>query len=221
MTNGNQKGQVRGIAILVGVAGLAAGGLWSTDVGATSPIVDLARYHGVEILAPEEMGGLRGGFITALGVPINFGVEILTTIDEEPIFQTSFVLTDSGFVSSVFFIPGDRILDLTTETSVELDNGTVVELVGGDTNVSLETVWPTGADLSGLDGSAGFVVVDGTQATAILHDVSTGLLSNVIVNTASHQRVEQHFEATISLSNIGDFQRDMRFEQLRMALDRF
>ena len=210
----------RGIAIAAGAAVLAAGALWPTDARATGPGVDLALYDGVEFLAMEEMGALRGGFITALGVPIEFGVEIFTSIDGMQVFQTSFILTESGFERSILFLP-DPDVDLTGVTSIEIPSGTVVELVGGDTNVRVQDLMPDGIDLSGLDGTSGFVVLNDTGATAIVHDVSTGLLVNVIANTASGQDIQQHFEATITLGDLTDFQGDVRFEQLRMALEQF
>ena len=219
MTNGSETHGDRTRRRIASAAALAAGALWSTGAGATGPEVNLSLYHGVELLAVEEMGGLRGGFINAFGVPIQFGADVLTTIDGMEVFRTSFVLTETGFESSIVFVP-DPTVDLTGMTSIEIPGGTVVELVGGDTGVAVQDLMPTGVDLSGLNGTAGFVLVDETGATAVLHDVAADRLVNVIANTASGLDIRQELEATITLDNLGDFQSDVRLEQLRMELGR-
>ena len=76
-----------------------------------------------------------------------------------------------------------------------------------------------------LIGDAGpvhgaLVLVVGTGATAVLHDVATDGLMNVIANTASGVDVRQDLEATITLNDIGNLQSNVRLERLRMELGR-
>ena len=219
MTNRGEPHGDRAKAIVAGAVALAAGALWSTGAGATGPEVNLSLYDGVELMATDEMGGLRGGFISALGVPIQFGADVLTSIDGMPIFQTSFILTDVGLERSMIYLP-DPTLDMTGVTSVEIPGGTVVEIIGGDTGVEVQDIMPDGVNLSGLNGTSGFVLVDGTGATAVLHDVATDGLMNVIANTASGVDVRQDLEATITLNDIGNLQSNVRLERLRMELGR-
>ena len=219
MTNRSEPHGDRAKAIVAGAVVLAAGALWSTDAGATGPEVNLSLYDGIELLATDEMGGLRGGFISALGVPIQFGADVLTSIDGMPIFQTSFVLTDVGLERSMIYLPNPD-LDMTGVTSVEIPGGTVVEIVGGDTGVNVQDIMPDGVDLTGLNGTAGFVLIDDTGATAVLHDVATNGLTNVIANTASGLDIQQQLQATITLNDLGNLQSNARLEQLRMELGR-
>ena len=219
MTNRSEPHQDRAKAIVAGAVVLAAGALWPTGAGATGPEVNLSLYDGVELLATEEMGGLRGGFINALGVPIQFGADVLTTIDGMPIFQTSFILTEVGLERSMIYLPNPT-LDMTGVTSVEIPGGTVVEFVGGDNGVDVQDLLPDGINITGLNGTAGFVLVDQTGATAVLHDVATDGLMNVIANTASGVDVRQDLEATITLNDIGNLQSNVRLERLRMELGR-
>ena len=219
MTNRSEPHGDRAKAIVAGAVVLAAGALWSTGAGATGPEVNLSLYDGIELLATDEMGGLRGGFISALGVPIQFGADVLTSIDGMPIFQTSFVLTDVGLERSMIYLPNPD-LDMTGVTSVEIPGGTVVEIVGGDTGVNVQDIMPDGVDLTGLNGTAGFVLIDDTGATAVLHDVATDGLTNVIANTASGLDIQQQLQATITLNDLGNLQSNARLEQLRMELGR-
>ena len=219
MTNRSEPHRDRAKAIVAGAVVLAAGALWSTGAEATGPEVNLSLYDGVELMAMDEMGGLRGGFFSALGVSMQFGADVHTSIDGMPIFHTSFTLTDAGLERSMVYLP-DPTLDMTGITSVEIPGGTVVEIVGGDTGVEVQDIILDGVDLSGLNGAGGFVLVDGTGATAVLHDVATDGLMNVIANTASGVDVRQELEATITLNDIGNLQSNVRLERLRMELGR-
>ena len=219
MTNRSEPHRNRAKAVVAGAVVLAAGALWSTGAGATGPEVNLSLYDGVELLATDEMGGLRGGFISALGVPIQFGADVLTTIDGMPVFQTSFILTDAGLERSMVYLP-DPTFDMTGVTSVQIPGGTIVEIVGGDTGVDVQDIMPDGVNLTGLNGTAGFVLIGDTGATAVLHDVATDGLTNVIANTASGLDVQQQLQATITLNDIGNLQSNVRLEQLRMELGR-
>ena len=106
-------------------------------------------------------------------------------------------------------------------TDDEIPGGTVVELVGCDTGADVQDIMSDGVDLSGQNGTAGFVLVDETGATAVLHDVAADRLVNVIANAASGLSIRQQMQATtIMLDYLGDFQNDVRLEQLRIELGR-
>ena len=75
--------------------------------------------------------------------------------------------------------------------SVAVPGGTIVEIVGGDTGVDVQDIMPDGVNLTGLNGTAGFVLIDDTGATAMLHGVATDSLTNVIASTASGLDIRQ------------------------------
>ena len=79
---------------------------------------------------------------------------------------------------------------------------------------------PDGSDLSGLNGTGGFVLIDETGATAVLHDVATDGLTSVIADTAPRLDIRQQLQATITLIDLGNFQSHVRLERLRMELGR-
>ena len=77
---------------------------------------------------------------------------------------------------------------------------------------------PDGIDLSGLNGTADFVLIDDTGATDMLHDVAMDGLTNVIANTASALDIRQELQATITLNDLGNIESHVRLERIRMAL---
>ena len=77
---------------------------------------------------------------------------------------------------------------------------------------------PDGIDLSGLNGTSDFALVDESGANALLPDVATDGLTNVIANTASALDIRQELQATITLNDLGNIESHVRLERIPMAL---
>ena len=86
--------------------------------------------------------------------------------------------------------------------------------------VDTQDIGPDGIDLSGPNGTTGFVLIDHTGATTMLHDPATDSLTNVIANTALALDIRQQPQATITPNDLGYVQDNVRLERLRMALGR-
>ena len=222
MTKDSRRPRYRPAAVLAGVSVLAARFIWPVGAEADPGDIELSRYAGIEVLAADDIDDMRGGFIDAFGILVEFGAEIRTIIDGTPVFQTNLVMNQSGgFDRTLVFIP-DPTVDLAGSgvSSVLTSTGVEVQLVG-EIGSNLSDVLPSDVDLSGLDGTSGFVIQDGTGVTAILHDVEVGRLVNTIANTGSGRDVVQEMDVTVTLHNMGNFSDNARIERLRSALDRF
>ena len=84
MTRSLQKARHRKVMAVAGVGMLAAGAAWPSPAQAGAGEIDYAHYHGIEVLAADELGGMRGGFFDAFGILVEFGAEIHTIIDGTP-----------------------------------------------------------------------------------------------------------------------------------------
>ena len=219
MTPSLQKARHRKAMAVAGAGMLAAGAAWPSPAQAGAGEVDFAHYHGIEVLAADELGGMRGGFFDAFGILVEFGAEIRTIIDGTPVLLTNLTMNDTGgFDRTLIHVPSGADLTASGATSVVVQGGVELQLVGEDFGRTLAEVLP---NLAGLDGTSGFVIQDGSGATAVLHDVSVGRLVNTIANTGSGRDIVQEMHVTITLHNMGNFRENTRLESLHSALGTF
>ena len=219
MTRSLQRARHRKTMAVAGVGMLAAGAAWPSPAQAGAGEIDYAHYHGIEVLAADELGGMRGGFFDAFGILVEFGAEIHTIIDGTPVLLTNLTMNETGaFDRTLIHVPSGEDLTASGVTSVSVPGGVELQLVGEDFGSSLAEVLP---QLAGLDGTSGFVFEDGSGVTAVLHDVSVGRLVNTIANTGSGRDIVQEMHVTITLHNMGDFTENTRLESLHSALGTF
>ena len=146
----------------------------------------LADHGGPQALSDEELSGLRGGFLTANGFTFGFGVVIRSYIDDQLALQTRLTWTPTGpFTEQVRGdVPG--VMDLASAMTSLLNSG---------------------IDLTGIRGaSGGIALVDGHGATALIHNVTTGQLQNLIVNSASNRNLRQDMELNLFLPDLAAMQ---------------
>lgn len=158
----------------------AAGGAYA---GATAP---LGTPQGVQSLSDEELSGLRGGFITTNGFTFGFGVVIRSYINDQLALQTRLTWTPTGPLTEQVRgdVPG--LTDLASAMTAMLNSG---------------------IDLRGLSGTSGGVaLVSGEGATALIHNVTTGQLQNLIVNSASDRNLRQDMELNLYLPDLAAMQ---------------
>lgn len=222
MTRDLREPHCRAAVMLAGAGVLAAWTMWPAGAQADVDDIELSRYHGIEVLAANDLGEMRGAFIDAFGIMVEFGAEIRTIIDGTPVFQTNLLMNETGgFDRTLVFLP-DPTIDLAASgvSSVMTAGGVEIQLVG-ELGMDLTDVLPSNVDLTGLNGASGFVIQDGTGVTAILHDVEVGRLVNTIANTGSGRDVTQEMDVTITLHNMESFTENARLERLRSALGTF
>jgi len=63
-----------------------------------------------------------------------------------------------------------------------------------------------GIDLRGLNNTGGGAGVDGSGGTAILHNITTSQLQNLIINNADNRNIRQDMELNLVLPDLATIQ---------------
>jgi hypothetical protein len=146
----------------------------------------VAAEVGPQALSDEDLSVLRGGFITTNGFTFGFGVVIRSYINDKLALQTQLTWTPTGAVTQQTRgdVPG--AMDLASAMTALLNSG---------------------IDLTGLNGvSGGVAVIDGNGATALIHNVTTGQLQNLMVNSANNRNLRQDMELNLYLPDLAAMQ---------------
>ncbi len=151
----------------------------------TAPTAALAS-EGPQALSDEELSGLRGGFITTNGFTFGFGVVIRSYVDDRLALETRMTWTPTG-------------------PATEQTRGDVPGMT--DLASALTSLLNSGIDLRNLGGTSGGVaLVSGDGATALIHNVTSGQLQNLIVNNASNRDLRQDMELNLYLPDLATMQ---------------
>jgi hypothetical protein len=144
----------------------------------------------------ETLQSERAGFFVADGLELGFAATLETTINGQLALVTSLTLQDDGSVTTQTTVNPNLSSALGGSTVVPVDGGTQLSAV-------------TGLDLGGVRGS-GVVVKSASGITAVLDNLGTNQLQNLVINTANNQAITQTTAVTLTLpgfsSNIGQFQ---------------
>lgn len=142
-------------------------------------------------MTDEDLSEARGGFMTAGGFTFGFGVVVRSYVNDQLALQTKLTWTPSGpeTQQTRHSVPG--VTDLAQAME---------DLVAG------------GIDLGGLTGAGGgLAVIDSDGATAILHNITTHQLQNLIINNADNRNIRQDMELNLILPDLAKIQSDSRF----------
>lgn len=151
----------------------------------TAPTAALAS-EGPQALSDEELSGLRGGFITTNGFTFGFGVVIRSYVDDRLALETRMTWTPTG-------------------PATEQTRGDVPGMT--DLASALTSLLNSGIDLRNLGGTSGGVaLVSDDGATALIHNVTSGQLQNLIVNNASNRDLRQDMELNLYLPDLATMQ---------------
>lgn len=158
----------------------------------------LAAPQGAQSLSDEELSGLRGGFLTANGFTFGFGVVIRSYVNDQLALQTRLTWTPTGPVTEQIRGDAPGLTDLASAMTSLLNSG---------------------IDLRGLSGTSGGVaLVSGEGATALIHNVTTGQLQNLIVNSASDRNLRQDMELNLYLPDLAAMQSASSAQQRAMQM---
>ena len=141
-------------------------------------------------MSDEDLGGMRGGFLTAGGVSFDFGAVVRTYVNGQLALETRLTWTPTGPV--------------TEQVTGSLPGWT--PLTPGQMG---------GLDLSGLSpGSSGLVLTDANGTTALVHNVLNGQLQNLVVNAADNRDIRQDMQVMLTLPDFDVMQQDFSVGQL-------
>lgn len=148
-----------------------------------------------EVLAIAEMDDLRGGFMVAPGIEVQFGAQITTYFDGQPALSTQLTWTDAGaVVESTIGALGRQLSTMSEPERAELG-------------------------LGGLDGLGGVLVSDAAGVTAMVHNLTNGALQNIIINDASGRDLRQEIDVTLTLPGFEVVQAGLILERIGLRLD--
>jgi len=140
---------------------------------------------GPQVMTDADMSEARGGFMTVGGFTFGFGVVVRSYVNDQLALQTQLTWTPTGPVSHQVQHNVPSVADLA---------GAMASLVAG------------GIDLRGLNNTGGVAVVDGSGATAILHNITTSQLQNLIINNADNRNIRQDMELNLVLPDLATIQ---------------
>ena len=148
----------------------------------------------IEVMADDELGGLRGGFEVG-GLNINFGATVTTILNGIPVLTSTLTITDAGaIVNQTIADVGSSIDDMSDE---QLD----------------------ALGLGGLgEDAAGIVIEDESGVTALVHNVTEGALQNIIVNSATGRDITQDIDITLDLPGFEFIQGELTVEHFGFRL---
>ena len=165
----------------------------SADVVAGPPL-ELAvapALAGPRPMTDDDLAEARGGFMTAGGFTFNFGVVVRSYINDALALQTQLTWTPTGPVTEQTHHSVPGVEDLAVA---------MADLAAG------------GIDLAGLQNVGGVAVVDTDGATAILHNITTSQLQNLIINNADNRNIRQDMELNLILPDLATIQMDSRMQ---------
>jgi hypothetical protein len=147
----------------------------------------------IEVIEDGEMEDLRGG-INIAGIEIGFGATVTSTLNGVPVLTTQFTLTNTGAVlQQTLLHAGQDLAALSPEQRSALG-------------------------LNGFDGLDGIVIEGEGGATAFIHNVTTGTLQNIVVNTANGQDISQSIDISLELPGFDLIQQQMMLDHFGMQI---
>lgn len=143
-----------------------------------------------------ELADLRGGFLVAAGVTLDFGAVVRTYVDGRLALESRLTWTETGAVTgqTLGSVPG--AIDLAA---------------------ALDQALAGGLDIDALRGGQGILLSDADGATALVQNLQGGV-QNLIVNNADGRDLRQEIEITLTLPDLDTMQRDYSVERLGAAI---
>jgi hypothetical protein len=157
---------------------------------AADPFADVAP------VSTETLQSERAGFFTADGLQFGFAAVMQTTVDGQLVLTSTVTLEDNGSVSR--------------QTTITPGGLTVIPV-----NDAQQLSEQTGLSLAGVNGS-GVVIKSSSGVTAVVDNVASNQLQNLVINTASGQMITQNTAVTVNLPGVSSAQ--LQTSQLMSSL---
>jgi hypothetical protein len=149
-----------------------------------APIRAEAQILPDQLLQESELADLRGGYLSAGGIVFDFGAVVRTYVDGRMALESRLTWTEAGALTS---------------HAAGLDEaGARYQLADGASLGDL--------NLSGLNGAQGLLLTGSDGATALFHNIESGGLQNLIVNSADGRDFRQEIEIDLALPQLDAIQ---------------
>lgn len=164
-------------------------------IGTSAAPAAADAWGDIEVMDDAEMADMRGGLAIAPGLDVQFGAVITTYAGNQQVLETALTWTDAG---------------------------AVVEHTYGQIGVPIDSLPADSRALLGIEGMAGaggVVILDSDGVTAMMHNVTSGVLQNIILNNANGRDLRQDIDITLALPNFEAIQNLNALRHLGLSLD--
>ena len=169
---------------------------WTTAMaGAANDVMADAPAHIVRTaVSDDELSDMRGGYLVADGIKLDFAATIKTFVDGQLGLQTNLVWTPTGAVTTQTL--GDNVATVSADVA----------------NAMISAAGLRGTQVAGSGGA--------TQngATTLVQQVTANSLANMVFTTASNQNILQTIDVNLTLPGFAANQADMARGLLGMRL---
>ncbi len=157
---------------------------FTTVLAAPPELAEAVPSEGLPPISEAELAGLRGGFLVADGITLDFAATVRTYLDGVLALQTSLAWTPEG-----------------AKTASALGEGA--------TTATAETLKAAGVDIGSVVKPQDSLAISDTGATVLLHRASIDGVQNFVFNNASNQDIRQQVDVTLVLPGFEAIQQDM------------
>src|SRR6185312_9027980 len=144
--------------------------------------VQIAKADRIQALADTALADMRGGFFLAGGVQFDFGASVRTMVNGQLALQSTVQWTQGGLVVQHVAGPG----------TTPIPPSQLAELFGGNAGAQM------GVTIPGQSGS-----------TAVLTNLASGQIQNVLMNTANNQTATQNTDVLLTIYNLPQLQQQV------------
>lgn len=137
---------------------------------------DHLSFAEAELVSAQDMGEMRAGFIDPTGLIFKFAVDVKSHIDGALMFVRSLVLEP---------MKGSHEMQIVTNNSQAMPENL-----------------PQGTAVDVIKSGAGVVVSNENGKTTIINQPSSGIFSNVILNSANNRDISQTMNIDLVLQNV-------------------
>jgi hypothetical protein len=130
-------------------------------------------------VADSELDGMRGGYIVAGGIQLNFGALLSTTVNGQLALQTQVTYTPTG----------PQVTQTVGANAVQ----------GTSTNGTIN-----GLNQSGIPPQD--IALMNKGATALIQRVTNGSVQNIVINTANNQHIQQSTQLQLQIPALAQLQ---------------
>lgn len=144
-------------------------------------------------LSDADLAELRGGYMTAAGISFGFGMVVRTYVDNRLALRTTLQWTPDGAVAEQVRGDAPGAIDLTD---------------------ALGALLVKGIDMGDLSDPQGLVLMDDGGVTALIHNIASGHIQTLVLNTADGRDLRQEMELNLVLPDLIAMQHDIALNRL-------